>query len=489
MNAKKENNVIYCSTSSKSSIEDGTELNPYKTLDAAFSAATDNTLILLNRNCQYDLFTTLKHKSISIDAYGAGAVPVISGFIKVRNTNKNLFVKDSGSNNIWTLNFDRLVAQSGHTAEELSNIGFIYNPYTQTIVYGSRVAFETSEELLNEFETLPTISQLQAYSTLDKDGDFYQSRDGRTIKVYSSNNPNESSYPQNYNKPTYGTDPRSVQELWIAVDRSFMMSPHDCEVQNIKLIGFGRNCFEGMKSNVVIHDVTVDIIGGCVLDLSTIGTKNFKRAGVAFGVTTSIESRVTNVMVKNCHISRVFDSAFSLHGPLTQYMEYGAENISFVGNTIENCAGINATMYYINASGWVHGTSMVKNCRFSGNKVFFSYDNCFNSIFLENCCLNYGIPGFEVTDNVFYNSPLMLRTTSEFGFDMGYGNICYVRTGGLLFSEYATEYTELYYPSKPDVTNVDLVISEYRSAAHDCHTVFIGIESIVSPPGLYRDCK
>lgn len=193
---------------------------------------------------------------------------MVSGFVKIRNVNNNLFIKDSYPANIWSVNLNEAIEHSGAIESQLANIAFIYNPYTDNIVFGHKVAFAYGQDMYEAFDfEQPTQGQLQAYTFLSQDGDFYQSSDGRTIKVYSSADPNDSDYPKGFNVPSFGDDNRAIQELWIATGESFIAHPRNCTIQDIKITGFGRHAIEGGMNNVRINNVAIDLVGGMTQNL------------------------------------------------------------------------------------------------------------------------------------------------------------------------------------------------------------------------------
>lgn len=476
--------VYYCSSKSQSSIEDGTIEHPYKSLTEVHRYAHDGSTVLLERGGEYQFFNEFNSRTISFGAYGNGTKPVISRFAKVRNDRKSLFTRDSSSENIWTLNFNLLVELSGRKTEELTNIGFIYNPYTDEIVYGRKVAFPNALEMYMAFNyQQPTQGQIQAYTCLSKDGDFYQSSDGHTIKVYSSVNPNDSVYPQNFNTPPLFEDQRNTQELWFATGGSFIVHPRNCCIQDIKITGFGRHAIEGGMNNVLIDNVDVDLVGGMTQNPMNVGTPKFVRLGDGIEVWCSTQIPSKDTTVKNCLISRVFDGGATIQGYLDEHVKYAAENIAITENVFKNCRlTFEGFAFYNEPDGSIIGEVPVQNCYFSNNKSYNAGNNGFNCPEPRDCHLYNGMPGMIISNNYFYNGNYIFRYTEKYGFEMNFGNICHIRPGQYMLQESTDTRKYIYYPENPTIESVMQSVTQYRVKTPDLHTTFVGIDSIVSEP-------
>ena len=493
--SRNNSTVYYCSGSNVDSTEVGTKENPFKSLDKARRVVTDGSTLLLERGYEYPFFNQFNSRSISFGAYGYGNAPVVSRFAKVRNVDKDLFTRDSATGDIWTINFNKLVELSGCQEKDLLNIGFIYNPYTDSIVYGYKVAFPdpVSREMAFDYKR-PSQGQLQAYTSLpgnlvDKgDGKFYQSADGHVIKVYNTTDPNESVYPKDFNVPQSGEDDRMIQELWFATGGSFIVHPHDCEIRDIKIVGFGRHAIEGGMSNVRIENVQIDLIGGMTQDPSTVGTVNFVRLGNGVEVWCSIQKPTKNVSVSHCVISRIFDCATTLQGSLDYVVPFGAENVVFSHNLIRNCrSSFEGFLYIKGVDEKKPGIGSVKNCKFCNNKAYFAGYSGFCNDGKADGHLISGMPGMEISDNYFYGGNFMSRFDFKFGLEMGAGNICHIQPGQSMIHIFAKkdnpdapDHSD--YPENPTNESVAAAVAQYRTLAHDNHTVFVGIDSIVSMP-------
>lgn len=476
--------VYYCSTGIASSTEDGTLKNPFKTLEKAMQMVPDNSTLLLERGYEYPYFYRLYNRSINLGAYGCGNAPVVSRFAKVKNTTKNLFSKDDSSNNIWTLNTDLLTELSGRSADDLKNIGFIYSPYTDRIVFGHRVAFVTAIEAAMAFDyEPPTQAQLQAFSYLDKDGDFYQSADGKTIKVYSSTNPNESDYPNDFNKLSFGEDPHDVQELWFATSGNFLNNSHDCTISDLKIVGYAGNALLCSENNLMIKNVEFDLIGGAAIDPTKVNTTQFQRQGHGVEVWSmeTNELPISGIIICGCRFSRIFSQGVAINGYTKYGINCGATNIVIKKCEFINCRGaFGVAIYSLNDNGTIAGIGAANDVHFKYNKSVITSSNAFNSPEPLDAHLFCGIPGPVISNNVFYNGNLQFRYTNKVGFNMGAGNICHIRPGQFMIQESTDTRKYVYYPEHPTKESVSDAVAAYRAMAHDEHTMFIELGSFVS---------
>ncbi len=451
--------TYYCSGRATQSTEDGSFNNPFKTLEKAIKTIPGGSTLLLERGYEYPFFSEIAFRTISVGAYGNGTKPVISRFIKIKNANKNLFTRDEPHLHIWTLNFDRLVQLSGHSADDLKNIGFIYNPLTDKIVFGEKVAFKTAVDMYVAFNyTAPKQSQVQAFTCLNKDGSFFQSSDGRTIKM------------------VYSGDPNDLSDLWFATDGQFVRGPQDCTISGVKVIGFGSNGMTMNRDNVTVKNVDFDLIGGCTLDVAYVETTSFHRtgAGIELWKTSSNTTPLSNIEIQNCTFNRIYSGAIALGGSVKRSLGIpGAENILIHDCDINHCRyAITTSMVYIEDDGSNTGGAAVSNVKFYDNESRNAGDNQFGSPFPSDAHLYSGLPGFVIADNTFYNGNFQYRYTYDFGYEMRQGNVCYIEPGQNLITIVTYKTSEVMYPEAPTPESVAEAIAEYRELANDNYTVF-----------------
>ena len=450
--------TYYCSGRNAQSTEDGSMNNPFKTLEKAIRTIPGGSTLLLERGYEYPFFSEIAFRVISLGAYGEGAKPVVSRFIKIKNVNKNLFTRDDPKFHIWTLNFDRLVELSGHSADDLKNIGFIYNPQTDEIVFGEKVAFKNAVDMYVAFNyTAPSQSQLHAFTCLNKDGSFFQSSDGRTIKM------------------VYNHDPNDLTDLWFATDGQFLNSPHDCTIQDIKITGYAANAIFMNQDNVTVKNVEFDLIGGRAFDMAKVETTSFRRDGngIELWKTSKNTTPLSNIEILNCSFNRIFSGAIALGGSVYRNLGIpGADNILIHDCNIDHCRyAITTAMAYIEDNGSQTGGARV-NVRFYNNASRNAGDNQFGSPFFSDAHLYSGLPGFVIANNDFYNGNFQYRYTYDFGYEMQQGNVCHIAPGQNLITIRTYKTSEVMYPYDPTEESVAEAVAEYRELADDKYTVF-----------------
>lgn len=74
----------------------------------------------------------------------------------------------------------------------------------------------------------------------------------------------------------------------------------------------------------------------------------------------------------------------------------------------------------------------------------------------------------------------MSRFTENYGSLMGSGNICHIQPGQFMFQESTDSRKYIYYPENPTTATVAEAVDRYRAKNHDYHTMFVGIDSVVS---------
>lgn len=482
-------NIVYVSSSSAESIENGTEQYPYKSVQTAFENLSWYGTMRLKCGDIFYLSRCIMVSSLrcNIESYGKGAKPILTHFMICPNTG-NLFT--NLGNNIWAINLSASLFANNSLIDfdytdggvDNYNIAFIYSPVQDKILFGHRVNYLSyntmSTDHKNYYEDPAHTERVlygYAYSWLQTDGDFYVNRDENPAKlyVYSTVNPN-----------TLGT-------LWFSSKCHALNVPYDCCIRNIKITGFGNHGLQGAMSNVLIENVDIDLVGGYVP-----GNVNrqhdsleFLREGngIEIWIPTDLTQQPHNNIIRNCTISRVFDAACSIQGFPTAIDTdtIVASNILFEHNIIKNCRQ-SIECFANRLESGINYAYPFYMCRFSENICYKCGTADFNTPQEQDAHISWGVRNMEVNKNIFIegNYHFMARNQPN----LLNNNICYIREGQLLVSHvwHLNGFTPIAYPVESDSTTwpsgsstyseaVSSAIAAYRTITGDLTTEFYRI--------------
>lgn len=364
------NQSIYVSSSYTGSIENGTSSCPFKKISTAIAAASNGDTLFLKCGDTFEITASinLHTKHLSINKYGSGAIPCLSGFGSF--TFRNAIVRDSAPN-VWKF---AIPSHNTDDPRDYSNIGFLYNHITDQIVFGKRVFSKDN---------------------LTAEGCFYQQ--GSYVYFYK----NGSSFG-------YST-------LKVAYHITCFEFLSNCTVKNIRIEGFGVHGFSGTSINATIRNVEIDLIGGCKFPSGT----NRYGNGIEIWIskeTTDETSLPHDVLVENCKVSRTYDAGCTLQGEVKEpYHGPGADNIVFSNNIITNCRQSFECFvrYYDQYNVKQHNHHQVSRCRFEKNQCFNAGDNQFGKMEYRDCHLYGGTTGMQILNNVFVNGGFWYRFNTD----------------------------------------------------------------------------
>lgn len=384
---------IYVSSSKGCDSNPGTMTKPVASIARALSLGND---IRLRRGDWF--YESIEEYDISVSSYGprSKGKPVLSGFRKLAAGQKgedgqSIWQRGSfDGNGIWapdeTGDIYRLDMKapgifSGFTdnsKENCYNIGTLYDPSCDRM-YG-RKCQSPSEAIFCAQETRTGSS----YKFLTKDYDYFQVTRPDTSGIQA--------YRYLFVKASSPSLLRD-KELWMSVGVNAIRGASKT-VKGIKVFGWGYHGVKGF-SDVHIEDCDFDIIGGSVL----VTYPRWVRYGngVEFWATSS-----RNSSCRGCRFSRVYDTATTIQGPMSQEDCSYCENIIFENNTMTECRQ--------DFEVWIRTSdnTMPENCAFIGNKGYDSGSNGFESEEVNNTHLlhyvstKYTISGIKIEDNEFW---------------------------------------------------------------------------------------
>ncbi|MBQ6087887.1 MAG: hypothetical protein IJK96_07530 [Bacteroidales bacterium] len=393
--------VFYISSTTGSDSNPGTKKAPLRTFGALSAGQKTGAMILFKAG---DIF----FESISgctdctVSSYGEGRKPIICGF-RVQ--------KDPGSwtdegDGIWRLDMAREEDFYGYTHETVEkvhysgNIGCLWSPEDNRIT--GNLVF--SKDLL------------------EKEGDFFVSGQWKPEETTAGD------FRYLYMKSA--TRPRAY---CLASGNDGVYDMTRCNISSIAVVGFGAH---GMRDcrECIISDCDIDIIGGSLL----IGFSHDYAVRYGNGVEFWIgDDPFNGTTVRNCQISRCYDTATTIQGPTT--LELHSKGNHFINNRIAYCQ--QAFEHWATTDGH---PAIYEDCCFNDNVIFCCGDNRFegtphrdNDVALL-LCGNSPEEYLEIKGNLIYGRNYRYGCTSGVG-----GGEVYVVAGSKLVFGTATAITAL----------------------------------------------
>lgn len=278
--------------------------------------------------------------------------------------------------------------------KNIHNIGSIYDPSTD-IIHGRKCQCISR----NAYEALQEPKTVSPYRWLEKDMDFFQPRgEYRYLYVLAS-------------------DPGLLggRELWLSMGADGIRGT-DFSVCGIKFTGWGKTAVRG-GSDITVRDCRFDIIGGSIHE--------YEPAWIRFG--NGVEfwaDQAVNDEVSHCLFTRIFDTATTIQGPMSNEKSSVCSNIRFHHNVMRGCRQ--------DFEVWIRSLDglMPSGCSFSHNRGYDSGDNGFetqeynNTHLLHYILSPYRITGIDVSDNRFEGGMGLYYANSAMD-NMAFGrNVC-----------------------------------------------------------------
>ena len=325
-----------------------------------------------------------------LDSDGNKSMPVLSGFrIIPAEASSRLWERGSwgpdGSwrkdsvGTIWRLDLlaDGFTGYTGNIRENehrnIHNIGAIYDPQ-QDRIYGRKCQCICRES----FENLSEKRTGSPYRYLQKDMDFFQTKDDyRYLYVLAE----DASLLQDH-------------ELWLSMGADGIRG-HDFNITGIKLTGWGKTAVRG-GPHIRVTACSFDIIGG--------STHEYEPYWIRFGNGAEFwADQSEDVEVRDCHFSRIFDTATTIQGPMSKDRGSRCSDILIHHNDIERCRQ--------DFEVWIRSEdgTMPERCRFIHNTGRNCGDNGFetdeynNTHLLHYILSPYRVEGILIEGNDFHD--------------------------------------------------------------------------------------
>ena len=457
-NESDSNEIVYVSSSSTSNLQDGTIDHPYKTIQSALNTNEKNIYLKCG-----DIFyeKDIIIDGINLKSYSSGQRPCICGFSKYTGQS---FVQDTINPSIWTLNLNTTTFSGITNIGANKDLGFIYDPNSDKIIFGHRVSFLVKSEYdiyfasLNQTEKVTR--EIQA-TYFHEDGDFFVSKEGILYVYFTPIT--ETQYYQWYGgiwQRVYFTpnniriafnsldqlkayNPGNNAGAWYICSAPVTITPNSFSeldfafsslglrttqnpslVEGIKLMGFGRHAITDYTGGMVgftARDLEIDLIGGSTgsaphdNDNVTIPVP-IVRLGNGIEAYIAYDRTCRDILVEKCRISRVFDSALTIQGSFNnssnpaygfenyELYPFAAMNIRFEHNTITHCRqAFEAFCTYLDYSSGNVVTSKPPyyNCCYRLNKSSFIGENGFNCHERRDTHILSGANGMLIERNDF----------------------------------------------------------------------------------------
>ena len=371
---------------------------------------------------------TIKGKVVK--RYGDGHNPTICGF-------KRLVAPDwqEAGENIWKIclteaNYEG-VKIAGSSAS--NNICCLYE-YDKDLIHGRKVRY--AEEMTQDWDFWQT-EKIKDAAASDYDN----------LYLYYTGNPNDLSLGF------------SIYDTGISCS--------DCTIDGINLIGFGFGI--GARSNTVIRNCKIDVIGGRMID------EGYRYTCYGNGIEFYVSQDISDCLVEHCQISRCYDCGVTIQG--SNCGSATPRNIIIRNNLISNCC-----------EGWED---------FLRNDTDVVYENC---IFDNNVVLDSGNSGFGYTDkrakychvlgnNIKGNKGMIIRNNlfiggnfycsgaynGEYKSNKWEGNVCFLSKGDYMLSNYIGTEDVLRVPEQYgvfDCSSYSKNLEAYRELTGDYSTRF-----------------
>jgi len=336
----------------------------------------------------------LRGRGFSLSSYHdgrkSGPMPVLSGFrIIEAEASSGLWERVAwDSDGSWHADSDGIIWRldllaegfSGYTGNvresehrNIFNIGAIYDP-SEDRIYGRKCQCVSREA----FDSLQEQKTGSPYRYLERDMDFYQLRgsDYRYLYVLAG-------------------DPSLLvgRELWLSMGADCIRG-NEFSVSGVKFTGWGKTAVRG-GSHICVTGCEFDIIGG--------STHEYEPYWIRFGNGAEFwADQAVDVELRDCHFSRVFDTATTIQGPMSRARDSRCSDIRIHHNLIERCRQ--------DFEVWIRSEEglMPERCSFTHNIGRDCGDNGFdtreynNTHLLHYILSPYRVEGILIEDNVFY---------------------------------------------------------------------------------------
>ena len=414
--------VVYVSSSLGSDNNSGLSANaPLKTIGHAYELHKKN--IELRLKCGDVFFETLrKWENCTITSYGKGQKPVLCGFKILKNTDA-WFKKED----LWVLDLNKASDFGGFVDvidKKLNNIGCIYDNVHDKM-YGH---------------------QVESQNKLQNNGDWY------ITDVHNESKVTGETFRYLYFK--YDGNPKTLGHLCFSVARNGVNGLRNCVLRNLTIMGFGQHGISN-PDGCQIEDCNIDIIGGSIL----LDRQEWVRYGngIEYWIT---EHAASNSLVRNCLISRTFDTGSTIQG--SSETLNSPKNISF-----ENCRFYHCRQAFERYLQYAKPGVSYVNCHFRNNISYMAGDNGFDTPYeCDADLLSYEFQdhSFDVSGNTFYGSSYYFGAKLPSGI---HDNVVYIYRNQYLHNpHYNKSLTKIRANSEND-------IEEYRKRTGDNSTIVI----------------
>ena len=382
--------VFYISSTTGSDSNPGTKKAPLRTIGSLDAGRRTGATILLKAG---DIFFETIHdfSDCTVSSYGEGHKPIVCGF-RVQ--------KDSGSwvdegNGIWKLDLSRdddFYGFDYNTIEDKhysGNIGSLWSPEDNRI---------TGNLVFNK-------------DLLENEGDFFVAGKWRSEELTADDF--RYLYMKSASRP---------REYCFAsgIDGVYHMTR--CNISSIAVIGFGAH---GMRDcrECVISDCDIDIIGGALLiDFSYDIAVRYGN-GIEFWIG---DNPFNGNTVRNCQISRCYDTATTIQGPSTQDLHSTGNH--FVNNRIAYCE--QGFEHWATTDG---SPTIYEDCCFNDNVLFCCGDNKFEGTPKRDTGVALLLSGNSPEERIEIKGNLIYGNNYRYGCTSGIsGGEVYVLSGSYL---------------------------------------------------------
>lgn len=381
--------TVYVSSSKGDDSASGlTTSDPVRTIARARETGRD--LRLREGDVFYEY---LRGRGFSLSPYadgaGQGTMPVISGFrIISPEVSHRLWEQGSWGEDgswcpdsagvIWRLDLlaEGFGGYTGNVPENdhrnIHNVGALYDPALDQI-YGRKCQCISREA----FDRLQEKKTDSPYRYLEKDMDFYQVRgDYRYLYVLAAD-----------------SELLKGRELWLSMGADGIRT-NEFSVTGVKFTGWGKTAVRG-GSHIKVKDCLFDIIGG--------STHEYEPYWIRFGNGAEFwADQSVDVELSGCRFSRVFDTATTIQGPMSEAKGSSCSDIRIHHNVMERCRQ--------DFEVWINSADglMPQRCSFTNNVGRDCGDNGFetgeynNTHLLHYILSPYRVEGILIEDNDFY---------------------------------------------------------------------------------------
>ena len=445
----KKFNKVYCSSSYGDDNNSGLdEFTPLKSIHKALLLG--DTVLLKNGDVFYES-VTLTNQVLSF--YGVGKKPIVCGFKRIE---KRCWIR--AGKNLWKicLSDDNFSGVNTKGSSELNNVGCIYE-WDKDKIHGRKVQYK--KDLLKNWDFWQTykFSKLHVKPT-----------DFDSLYLYCNEDPNTK-------KMEFSVGCNGVNMSYSTL-------------KGIEIKGFGCHGIAGGTESI-ISNCSVDVIGG----MCQIGYDKYTSLGN--GIEFYISKDKRNCSVRNCIISRCYDSGITIQG--ADQGNATPRNIIIERNLIKECC-----------QGWED---------FLRNDSNVMFENC---IVRENIFLNNGVDnGFGYPDSRFKycqilgnnckgNKGLILEHNifiggnyycsgayrNKYKSHIWRHNKCYLKKGDFILSNYTGSADVIRIPKEkgtyPTIKlAIKAAISAYREKTGDRTTEFFVLEDKDIKREVYKHLK